>query len=85
MISIVKVDGGVRSVILCDHCKQPILDARLAVALVDELGERHALHAHKGACHKEVEKTCFFRTGFLELQEHLIQLVQNSRAARPAD
>ena len=85
VISITRVDDRRRSLVICDHCKKPILDSRLAVALVDELGDKNALHAHKGICHDAVEKNCISggrigvsHLGFMELGEHLAQLVHNS-------
>lgn len=80
MIAIVKLDGRRQSCVLCDHCQQPIRDAALAVAFVDEnYPASRALHAHKGTCHTTLEAGD--RRGFMELQEHLVQLYHNSNTA----
>lgn len=77
MLTIEKTATGRRSLVLCDTCNKPIYNAHLAVALVGY--EVIVAHAHKGRCHdraeEKFEKQC---SGWMELNEHLAQLVHNS-------
>jgi hypothetical protein len=73
MIGIWQADTGYRSQVICDCCGQPIRDASLGVAFFDK-EDLPAKHAHKGKCFDAIDS----RRGFMELNEHLAQLLYNS-------
>lgn len=71
--------------LVCDVCERPILKAGLAVAVMPHgpRGQRErlpVLHAHKGRCHELVESRLGGKdkTGWEELQKHLLYVVSNA-------
>lgn len=70
-------DGLFFPVLACDHCGLRFKTTSMAVAVWDMLEVPSAVyHAHKGECHKMVEKKCQF-AGWMELSRHLSYLSHN--------
>ena len=78
MIEIAKTKTGYRTVINCDVCMERITDVGMAVAVRFTSGI--AWHLHKGKCHDRAERMVpVFKSGFMELSEHLDQMNHNTR------
>jgi hypothetical protein len=83
MIKVLYAEGRYRPIVLCDVCREQIVDAKKAVATsnmkVVAGNFTGAIYAHKGKCHDEAEANLGkAHAGWVDLETHFLQLLYNA-------